>query len=309
MVAVGSTWERAQANEETGMRIGHADWESSEQRLMPLRHRSAGLDRIRLLGGEEGSPANYEMTLAWADEGFVSPRHRHNFDQLRYNLVGRMHYGPKRYIHAGEVCYFPEGTAYGPQVQADANERALTMVIQFGGASRAGFMGERQVRAGYDALSALGRFEGGAFLRHDGVDRISKPKLDGYEAIWEYVNGRPLDYPAPRYDEPILMRPDGFAWLAVPDHPGVARRQLGVYGELGLEVAQLGLDDAALPLTADGRLILLFVLEGGLEIDGHPLYKHSAAEVAVGETATLRSDGRAIVLTVGMPRFGAHALA
>lgn len=219
------------------MRVSHADWDAADQRMMPIGHRGGGLDRIRLLAGAEGSPANYEMSLAWAEESFTSPRHRHNFDQLRYNLEGRMHYGPKRFVHAGEVCYFPEGTAYGPQIQAEAHERALTMVIQFGGSSRAGIMSERQIRAGYEALRALGEFEGGAFHRGPGVDRISKPKLDGYEAIWEYVNGTPLAYPAPRYDEPVLMRPDSFAWQAERHHKGVARRQLGVFGELSLDVA------------------------------------------------------------------------
>src|SRR5262245_37571678 len=44
---------------------------------------------------------------------YYSPRHRHNFDQVRFTIAGSVKYGPIQ-TQAGDCIYFPEGVAYGP---------------------------------------------------------------------------------------------------------------------------------------------------------------------------------------------------
>ena len=96
--------------------------------------------------------------------------------------------------------YFPEGTSYGPQT---SEATATTFVLQFGGASGQGYLSRQEVKQGMDALKELGSFEGGVFRRHEDVP--GKRNMDGYEAIWSHVNGRPLEYPKPRYPGPVMM--------------------------------------------------------------------------------------------------------
>ena len=85
-----------------------------------------------MLEGREGAPDNYQLLLANTDLTFMSPRHRHNFDQLRYSLEGATNIGPKRNMEQGDLAYFPEGTYYGPQVQQEVGQTSLAMVIQGG---------------------------------------------------------------------------------------------------------------------------------------------------------------------------------
>ena len=56
-----------------------------------------GIIRFKtLLAGREGSPNNFSLVLADTDVSFKSPRHRHNFDQLRVTLEGSTNYGPRQ---------------------------------------------------------------------------------------------------------------------------------------------------------------------------------------------------------------------
>lgn len=119
-----------------------------------------------LLEGQEGTPTNYQLLLADTDVSFKSPRHRHNFDQLRFSLTGATNIGPKRNLEEGDLAYFPEGTYYGPQNQEEVGKDSLTMVIQFGGPSGNGYMSMRQLNDGVDKLEAEGRLEGCVFTRN-----------------------------------------------------------------------------------------------------------------------------------------------
>src|SRR5260370_2580403 len=61
---------------------------------------------------------------------FVTPRHRHVYDQIRYVVEGELKYGDKRY-GVGDFLYFPAGGFYGPQ-----EGQTVTLVdIQFTGPS------------------------------------------------------------------------------------------------------------------------------------------------------------------------------
>lgn len=65
-----------------------------------------------MLTGTEDTPNNFVLVPADTGLNFHSPRHRHNFDQVRVGLEGSTSIGPKHNIEPGEVVYFPEGTRY-----------------------------------------------------------------------------------------------------------------------------------------------------------------------------------------------------
>ena len=101
----------------------------------PPPSRGGRIDFKTLLEGRPGALNNYQLLLADTDISFKSPRHRHNFEQLRYSVKGATHTGDDCVIQEGELAYFPEGCYYGPQDQSRCGHNSLTMVIQFGGPS------------------------------------------------------------------------------------------------------------------------------------------------------------------------------
>lgn len=260
-------------------------------------HRAGRIEFKRLLNGTAGAPDNFELSLVHTFGDYATPRHRHNFDQVRYGLSGAMNYAPRKDLVAGSVAYFPEGTFYGPQRMAG---ESLVLLLQLGGASGAGFMRYEDLQAGHATLATRGRFEDGVYRGAAGGAQ------DGYEAVWEYVHGRPVIYPQPRFDEPILMWPANYAWTRSPGAPGVAEKLLGSFSERQLELRCVRLDPGAvhvLPPRAGARL--LFVLAGTLECDGAEIGLHGAALQAAGESARVSARATAELLTVGLPIFPA----
>ena len=84
------------------------------------------------------------------------------------------------------------------------------------------------------------RAAGGYF--EDGVYKVKQPdghtiNKDSYEAVWEQVNGKPIAYSQPRYETPVIMRPQAFRWLPDPKRQGVEIKPLGVFNEFRTGVA------------------------------------------------------------------------
>lgn len=256
----------------------------------PVHHREGHIAFKRLFDGEPGTPGNYSFTLVRIEGGYYTPRHRHNYDQVRWCLSGSIDYGGGRAVRAGQVGYFPEGTPYGPQ-DITAQE---AIVLQCGGASGQGFLSGAQLRDGRSALAGKGRFEGGIFIRDEGEGRR---KQDGYEAVWEEVSGRRLEYPAARYAEPIVMDPAAFAWR--PAGPGLGRKHLGTFGEHALSIEAWQLEAGAeLPLPAEPALRLAYALGGAAS--------GRAWEVAPGEAATIAPGAATELLLITLPPIAAR---
>lgn len=215
-------------------------------------HRVGRIENKELLAGQEGAPDNYELSLVLIEGEYSTPRHRHNFDQVRVMLEGRFGFGKDRVQEQGSVGYFAEGVHY---TQA-ALGPSVTLLYQGAGASGAGFMSYRQLEAAKARLAPRGSFAGGVFTttREDG----GKRNQDAYEAIWEECNGRALEYPAARYDGPVISDPAAFAWVATG--PGVATRRIGGYGERGMETGFLRLEAGAVHTLEPG--MLLYCLSG-----------------------------------------------
>ena len=274
------------------MRIVHAP-------LLPWQpfstHRAGRIENKRLLSGDEGAPDNYELSLVLADGDYATPRHRHNFDQLRFMLEGRFGFG-LRAQEEGTVGYFCEGVHY----EQAAIGHSVTLLFQGGGASGSGFMSYRQLEAGQSALKDLGSFSGGVYSepREDGGRR----NKDAYEAIWEHVHQRPIAYPAARFDEPVIMNPQSFAWVA---DENCERRSLGTFGERGLSVGFLRTAPGAAIRLGPGQVV--FVLEGEGDAGGEAYGPHTALASDGGEV-TLTASSATLLYTIGLPAFDARAM-
>jgi quercetin dioxygenase-like cupin family protein len=257
-------------------------------------HRDGDIRFKRLLTGVEGTPANYELALVRMDGRYTTPRHRHNYDQIRVGLVGRLQYGATQYLRPGEIGYFPEGTYYGPQ---DITEQPTSMAIQFGGASGAGFMSFSQLHSAYQSLATQGEFHDGVFTR---TTERGRSNQDGYEALWEHVMGRPLVYPGAMYEAPIIMRPAAFAARATA--PGVARRLLGAFTARGTVLEQVDIDAGARwSVSASPHLRLGFVLDGAGRIAEQQYDAWSAFELAPNDTVHMSADQPTTLLVTTLP--------
>ena len=147
-----------------------------------LEHRAGQFQYKILAEGEAGDPGNYRMGIGEIGDDFFSPRHRHNFEQLRYQLEGVMDFGRNGKLKPGMVGYFPEGVAYGPQTQK-GNACVATLTLQFGGASGSGYLSKAEVKAGTTELLRYGQFVNGVYKRRPDVP--GKRNMDSYQAIWK----------------------------------------------------------------------------------------------------------------------------
>jgi len=285
------------------MKLVHAD--QAEERVRIFQHRQGTFRHRTLATGEPGTPGNFILELVRTTDDFFSPRHKHNFDQFRYQVEGEFDFDRNGKMAPGIIGYFPEGTPYGPQTSSVSS---LTLVLQFGGASGSGYMTEQQLEQGTRELKEFGRFEKGVFRRNEDVE--GKRNVDGYQAVWEHVNKRPMKYPEPRYHDPIMMKPEHFAWVPVDDAPGVYEKQMGVFTEARCEARFLRLEPPA-KYGADGRK-LYFVLRGEGRVAGESYRPHTTVFCERGDQATFQATAATEILVLGLPNLHAaqhHAIA
>lgn len=218
------------------------------------RHREGSLAFKNLFRGEEGDPNNFRLVLSRNSGEYKSPRHRHNFDQVRYCVRGAASIAPGKSLEEGDVGYFPEGVFYGPQ--DDQGGDRVTLVFQGGGASGLGYMSAAQLKRGTEELERQGVFAGGRFTRSG-----ESASRDSYEAIWEHVMGRPIAYPDGRYEDPVLVRTNAFSWR--PQALGVSRKALGSFTERGVTLETIRIEAGAeFALAAPHAIALVFVIAG-----------------------------------------------
>ena len=249
----------------------------------------------RLLAGEPGTPGNFSLQLS-STPTYYSPRHRHNFDQVRFQLRGDFDFSTDGVMKPGCVAYFPEGTYYGPQSSPAPSE---TLVLQFGGASGSGYLSAEQYEQASAGLAQLGTFAEGVYLRlkPDG-GKINK---DAYEAVWERVNGRPLVYPGERYLRPVFMDPASFDWTPLADQPGVHCKHLGEFSERRTRIALCQIVPGASMCLADHSIY--FVVSGAGVVGTQAFQPHATIHLAAGERASAIASELVELLHVALPRF------
>jgi len=264
-------------------------------------------DRISriLLAGEEGSPDNYQLFYGESEGGdgakWTSPRHRHNFEQIRFTIEGDYSMTKEKVLPAGWVAYFPESIFYGPQVK---NPNLKMLVLQFGGPSGIGYHGAAQMRKGFDALVAKGgKFEAGMYTWDDEAGK--RHNQDAFEATWEQIHGQKVVYPKPRYDSVILMNPANFSWMADPASQGVSRKLLGAFTEREIRIEFVHLDAAAsVELGTRNSAELLFLTQGVLVHEGKNYERNSAFATSSGDRPeTLTAVEPTELLYIKLPTF------
>jgi hypothetical protein len=273
------------------MQIVHADeveWKRG------LQHRGGTFHYRHLLEGTAGSPGNFHLGIGQQDGDFASPRHRHNFDQFRFQIEGTMNFDRNGKMAAGTLGYFPEGAAYGPQ---SSEGRSVTAVLQFGGASGSGYLSPKEVTAGTEELRKFGTFEGGIFRRND--DSEGRRNTDAYQAIWEHAHGRRMEYPKPRYRDPIMVDPENYDWLPVAGLPGVSERPLGTFTERQCSAALIKLARGA--SYKAGPRSLYLVLSGSGLVHEEPYRRLSAFHLADGEAVDMVARDETEFLRLVLP--------
>lgn len=261
-----------------------------EFRRPGTRHREGDISFKHLLRGVAGSPQNYELMIAHSGAGFPSPPHHHNFDQIRFCLQGE--FGGLR---EGQCGYYPEGAWYS----IDSTESQV-LLLQFGGASGSGFVNFPQLFKAYEELSQRGEFREGRF--HPSGQGAEAQSTDGYEALWEHINGRKLSYPQPRYANPIVMQPDAFAWTPIAE--GVQEKNLGIFSERMLGIFMLKVASGiSYSLSATRTPTLLYVLSGPNPSTDEPWREGAAAELSPGEDVVIRGSSEIVVALVRLHEF------
>jgi hypothetical protein len=263
--------------------------------------RGSGLEYLHYFEGKPGSFDNYEMRLVrWLPgTDYFAPRHHHNFDQFRWPLVGPLNYAKGKDLQVGQLGYFTEGAYYGPQEIPAGTE---FMIVQFAGANGEGYMGAEETAQGTEELKTLGEFSRGVYRRTN--ETGNNVNQDAYEAVWEHVNGRKIAYATPRFEEPLVMNPDGFSWQQEGDDPKVQLKRLGTFTERGTAAALVKVGSGASHAFEPERVIrLLFVTEGEGQVEGGSLTARDAVELQAGEQLDLVATSDITVLVMTLPGF------
>jgi hypothetical protein len=262
-------------------------------------HPTGSLAFKYLLSGDDHAADNFALILARQDADFATERHRHNFDQFRFPIRGDMNVGKGVILREGQLGYFTEGAAYGPQDDPLDNwgpGARLHLTLQFGGATGYGYLGPSRLRACRDELRQHGEFVDILYRRRDGKT------LNGLDAVWQHAFGRKLEYPEPRYSGPIIIDPKSFRWTSSGDTPGVERKHLGAFTERGTWAEMVRLHAGAQWTFAGANARqLLFVLSGTGSAGGQPLGVHSAIQVDPGEHVEITCSDPLEALVLGLP--------
>jgi len=256
--------------------------------------RTGTLKKQVFLTGNEGTPGNFKFGLFYQTGDFYSPRHRHNFDQFRFQIEGDADFDRNGTMLPDSIGYFPEGAYYGPQTSTGAN---IVAVVQFGGPSGSGYLSQRQVDSAFEEMKEFGSFDKGVFRRNEGVP--GKKNMDSFQATWEYANQRPMVYPKPQYADPILMNPEQFRWMPLAGAKGVEVKAFGTFTDCLIVCARYRVAANA-SFTARGRGLFL-VLSGTGSVEGEPTRRYTAAYLEDGEQVTFQAVEATEIQLLGLP--------
>ena len=224
------------------------------------------------------------------DSVFTAPRHKHNYDQIRYTISGTQDFGQGQVSQAGWPSYFPSGAPYGPERIEDAE----VIVIQWGPT----WIDAQTSDAAVDELKKAGEFKNGIYtvVGEDGVHR----NTDSIQAIWEKVWGRKLEWPRPKYPQPILMDPGAFDWVDADGEISV--KPLGTFTEQDLNIKVLRWNTKADLEFPPDRTSLLFSLAGEIVAESKAYPAQTAILSGYGQSETVTGLDGAEAVVFGFPK-------
>ena len=252
------------------------------------------------LQGPAGAPDNFKFYMVQQLGDFYSPRHKHNFEQVRLQLEGTTSYDKDGIMKPGVLGYFPEGTPYGPTTIK--SEESLIVILQAGGPSRSGYASAAERETANHELRKTGQFRNGVYFPNPGTGRKNQ---DAFEACWEFINNRKLEYPEPRYQRPVFMNTQSFQWRPLADAAGVSEKALGAY-ELGFGLRYLKIEPGS-RFAVNGRVIC-YVLGGSGSADGGPFSKGDVIYADVAETANLKAATTVELFVISMLALAADGM-
>ena len=253
------------------------------------KHRGPGLKMKSLGFRGDGRGNNLWLSLSEMEDGWHSPRHMHNFDQIRYVLAGETGF-TEWDLHAGECAYFPAGVSYGPQEQHGS---ALLFTLQFPGAGGQYYLTPEQVEETVARLRAEDpKFgAGGQGTDQDGRER------DSYEIVWETHQKTPVSYPAGGYGSPVLF--DRGEALADDHVAGGVVTLIGAVEPNGLQVLRVrSADSLRIVPFAPTRTEFWILEEGAVEVRGRELRSLSVIQLQAGAPACDVTVHEAVRFTV-----------
>jgi mannose-6-phosphate isomerase-like protein (cupin superfamily) len=263
------------------------------------RAREGGFEFRRILEGASGEPDNFVFRMTRLSADYTSPRHKHNFEQFRLVLEGTADFARDGKLKSGMIGYFPEGTPYGPQ---SSDAECLILALQFGGASGQGYVSPDQYSEAAVELKKIGEFKDGVFTI-TGPDG-QKKNTDGFQAVWEQVNQRRMEYPKPRYNTPIFMEPDNFAWRTSEGQQGVAKKHMGTFTECGTGV-DLHRLAAGVELELEPHSIY-FVLSGSGKAGQEKWLRYTTLHVGKNQRPKIRAEEDAEIYHIRLPDLSAY---
>jgi quercetin dioxygenase-like cupin family protein len=207
---------------------------------------------------------NMDFTWLVHGKGYGTPRHRHTFDQFRITFEG-VRQSDDGDMGPGECGYFPEGVAYGPQHQDEAE---CGLILQFEGPSGLPYLSHEELDAARQRLIA----EGGTFSKGVYTKILAdgrKVNKDSHAACFEAITGTPMEFPKGRYEKPILIKPQHFQWVPDRKLAGVEHKHLGTFGERrsGMRLTRLA-SGAKIPAHVQEDAEILYLTSGSIIYEG-----------------------------------------
>ena len=235
----------------------------------------------------------------------LQPRHHHAMDQIRYVTAGTMNYGRNQKAEVGDLVYFPESVPYGPVQYREGH----MFVLQWPGPSvRGRFIAIHEMQlAAKEIVKGGGKFDqekGGVFIHPDG--RIQ----EGYEAIAEFMNGAPLSYSPPRFDNQVHVKSSTIEAMPVKGAAGVSIKHLGFFTERGPNVKLLQFEAGAeLPMSTAQSQQVWDVISGSISYDGAEHGARSLLYVSPGAVRrAIRATKDTEILVVHLTPLGAESM-
>jgi hypothetical protein len=222
-------------------------------------------------------------------EPFETPRHNHNFHQIRYVVDGVHNYAPRQDLPKGWVGYFPAGAHYGPQRDGGGT----VLYLQYG----EGYISDAQQKHAFAEMSKVGTFENGVYTTIDASGK--KRNQDSIKALFEFVQGRELVFPTPQYPEPITINPDAFTWVSLGE--GLRSKPLATFSDRQVAMTVLRWDAPCTRAFSEDESHFVFTLTDGLRVDGGTHPARTAIWSPGGEPLALDGDAGAEALGVSVP--------
>jgi hypothetical protein len=108
-----------------------------------------------------------------------------------------------------------------------------------------------------------------------------------------------MDYPQPRYRDPIMVDSDNYAWLPLAGVPGAHEKPLGTFTERQCGAALIRVARGA-TYCAGERSVYLVLAGSGIVHDA-PYRQFSALHLEEGETADIVARDESLLLCLVLP--------